>query len=72
MLSVKILRVIVRDKFLPGLNCPETISLGRGFFRGDGANYPGVIYKTIEKRKFFQMKVRSNIKTSIEQKLLRI
>ena len=29
---MEVLRVIVQGKFLPGLNCPEDISMGGGFF----------------------------------------
>ena len=31
-LLVKMLRVIVRDKFSPGLNCPEYLPVGWGIF----------------------------------------
>jgi len=37
------LKVIVRGKLSPGLNCPEDIYVGRGVFRGGGATYPGII-----------------------------
>jgi len=48
LFSVSILRMELRKvnvlhKFSPGLNCLEDISVGRGFLRGDGARFPGII-----------------------------
>ena len=58
---MEMLRVIVWGKFSPGLHCPEDISVGRGFSRGGGAKYLGVIKKRSEikfkKISFFQLKV---------------
>jgi hypothetical protein len=40
---VELLRVIVRGKFSPRLNCPENISVERGFLHGGAARFPGII-----------------------------
>ena len=43
ILSVEVLRVIVRGNFSSGLNFFEDIPVRRGFFRGGGARFYGVI-----------------------------
>ena len=48
ILRAKWLRVIVWGKFSPGLNFLEDISMERGFLRGGGVIFPGIIQKTIK------------------------
>jgi hypothetical protein len=58
------LRVIVRDKFSPGLNCPEDISMRRGIFPWRRNQVSWRYLKNeqkLNKKKFSQQKVRSNI-----------
>ena len=60
---MELLRIIVRGKFTQGLNFPEDISMGRGFFRGGGSRFPGVIWKMIRNKiinKFFSNKSKTN------------
>ena len=56
ILGVELLKVIVRGKVLPGLNCREAISVGDSFLPGCGARFPGIILKRSEiklKKSFF-------------------
>jgi len=54
------------SKFLPELNCPEDISVEKGIFRGVKPEIVALFkndQKLEKKNVFFQLKVRSNIKT---------
>ena len=66
IMRVEMSKVIFRGKFSPGLNCPEDIYVGRGIFPRRWNQTSWRYLKTIRnqiKSKFFQLKVRSNIKT---------
>ena len=65
ILRVEMLIVVVRGEF-SGFSCPENISVGRGIFMRRCCQISWHCLKKDEKlnkKKIFQLKLRSNIKT---------
>ena len=74
--ALEFLRIFVHGKFSPGLNCLKDISVARRIhpWRWGHVSWHHLEndQKLNKKGKFFQLKVRSNIKFKTNRKLLRI